>query len=194
MKRLLWLPVLLLASFITQAQKTITIEQCYELGRQNYPLVKKHDLVEKSRQYSVSNAAKGNLPQVVFNGQASYQSDVTEIPISLPGFNIPQQSKDQYKIYGEADQTLFDGGTVKYKMQSQQANADVQQQNIEVSLYAVKDRINQLYFGILLIDEQLKQNALQQNDIQNGLSSHRHLLCEVANETESKHIAWRYGD
>src|SRR5690349_20936842 len=113
MKRLIWLPLLLLAPFITQAQKTITIEQCYVLGRQNYPLVKKHDLVEKSRQYSVSNEAKGNLPQVIFSGQASYQSDVTEIPISLPGFSIPKQSKDQYKIYGEADQTLFDGGTVK---------------------------------------------------------------------------------
>lgn len=176
MKRLIWLPLLLLAPFIPQAQKTITIEQCYELGRQNYPLVKKHDLVEKSRQYSVSNAAKGNLPQVTFSGQASYQSDVTEIPISLPGFNIPKQSKDQYKIYGEADQTLFDGGTVKYKTEVQQVNAAAQQQSVEVSLYAIKDRINQLYFGILLIDEQLKQNSLQQTDIQSGIDKTQSLI------------------
>jgi len=176
MKRLLWLPLLLLSPFIPRAQKTITIEQCYELGKQNYPLAKKHALVEKSGQYNVSNAAKGNLPQVTFSGQASYQSDVTEIPISLPGFNIPQQSKDQYKIYGEADQTLFDGGTVKYKTAVQQGNAAAQQQNVEVSLYAVKDRINQIYFGILLIDEQLKQNGLQQNDIQNGIDKTQALI------------------
>ncbi len=168
--------MLLLLPFTIHAQKTITIEQCYTHGKQNYPLVKQHALIEKSGEYSVSNAAKGYLPQVTFSGQASYQSDVTEIPISLPGLNIPTPSKDQYKIYGEADQTIFDGGTVKYKKQSQQASSAVQQQNLEISLYAVKDRINQLYFGILLIDEQLKQNTLQQADIQNGIDKTQSLI------------------
>lgn len=167
-KRLLSLPFLLLP-FAMQAQTALTIEQCYTLAKQNYPLVKQHGLIEKTKEYSVENAAKGYLPQFTVNGQATYQSDVTSIPISLPGFKIPTLSKDQYKIYGEADQTVYDGGAIKYLKESKTAAAVVQQQTLEVSLYDLKGRINQLYFGVLLIDEQLKQNTLQQKDIQNGI-------------------------
>jgi len=167
-KRLLWLPLLLLP-FAMQAQTTLTIEECYTLAKQNYPLVKQHDLIEKTKEYSVENAAKGYLPQFTVSGQATYQSDVTSIPISLPGLKVPTLSKDQYKIYGEADQTIYDGGAIKYQKQSKDASAVIQQQTLEVSLYDLKNRINQLFFGVLLIDGQLKQNTLQQKDIENGI-------------------------
>lgn len=168
-KKHIWLSLLLLLPFIIQAQTTLSIEECYTLAKQNYPLVKQHELIDKTREYSIENAAKGYLPQFTVNGQATYQSDVTSIPISLPGIKIPTLSKDQYKIYAEADQTLYDGGIVKYQKESKQANADIQQKSLEVSLYELKARVNQLFFGVLLIDEQLKLNSLQQKDIQNGI-------------------------
>jgi outer membrane protein TolC len=188
-KRGCWVFILsLLLSVITgagvnaQAARPLTIEECYTLGKQNYPLIKQRQLIENSKEYSVSNAAKGYLPQVSFNGQATYQSAVTGIPsnINIPGIPlssiIPAQYKDQYKIYAEADQTIYDGGNIKYQKQSQETNALIQQQNLEVNLYALKDRINQLFFGILLIDEQLKQNDIQQNDIQNGIDKTQALI------------------
>jgi outer membrane protein TolC len=175
-KRLLCLPLLLFMPFVIHAQTTLTIEQCYAMAKQNYPLVKQHGLIEKTKDYSVENAAKGYLPQLTVSGQATYQSDVTSIPITLPGVKIPTLSKDQYKIYGEADQTIFDGGAIKYQKQSKQSNATVQEQSVEVNLYALKDRINQIYFGILLIDEQLKQNIIEQKDIQNGIDKTQALI------------------
>lgn len=168
-KRHVWLSIMLMLPFAIHAQTLLTIEECYTLAKQNYPLVKQHELIDKTRDYSVENAAKGYLPQLSINGQATYQSDVTSIPITLPGVKIPTLSKDQYKIYAEADQTLYDGGAIKYQKQSKQANADIQQKSLEVSLYELNARVNQLFFGILLIDEQLKLNTLQQKDIQNGI-------------------------
>jgi outer membrane protein TolC len=152
-----------------QTLKTLTIEECYALSKQNYPLIKQRDLILKSKEYSLQNATKGYLPQLAVNGQASYQSAVTQIPISLPGLNIPTLSKDQYKIYGEINQPLYDGGMIKYQKRSQEANAVVEDQKLEVELYKLKERVNQLFFGILLLDEQLKQAELVRNDIQNGI-------------------------
>src|SRR5687767_3424694 len=79
----------------------LTLEQCYERAKNNYPLIKQMALIEQAREYSVDNASKGYLPQFMIGGQATYQSDVTQIPISLPGVPIPELSKDQYKIYAE---------------------------------------------------------------------------------------------
>ena len=161
---------ILFSSVVTaQTYRTLNIEECYTLARQNYPLIKQANLIKKTKDLTIENIAKGYLPQVNFNGQATYQSDVTSIPINIPNISLPTISKDQYKIYGEADQVVYDGGNIKYQKQAQEANEIVQQQNLEVNLYALKDRINQLFFGILLVDEQLKQNDLQKKDIQNGI-------------------------
>lgn len=174
--------MLLTSGIYAQTGQPLTIEKCYILGKQNYPLIKRQQLIEKTKDYSVQNAAKGYLPQLSINGQATYQSDVTHIPsnINIPGIPIssiiPAQNKDQYKIYAEADQTLFDGGNIKYQKQSQETEEVIQQQSLEVNLYTLKDRINQLFFGILLINEQLKQNDIQQKDIQNGIDKTQALL------------------
>jgi len=153
----------------TQTTKAITLEECYTLSKQNYPLVKQRDLILKSKEYSVENATKGYLPQLAINGQATYQSQVTSIPIKLPGVDIPSLSKDQYKIYGEINQSLYDGGMIKQQKRVQEANAIVEEQKLEVELYKLKERVNQLFFGILLIDEQLKLTELVRDDIQNGI-------------------------
>jgi outer membrane protein TolC len=152
-----------------QPAQTLSIEDCYNLSKQNYPLVKQRELLMKSKEYTVDNLSKGYLPQVGIFGQASYQSAVTELPIKLPGVTVPSLSKDQYKLYAEVNQVLFDGGIVKQQKLSQEANAVVELQKIEVELYKLKERVNQLYFGILLADEQLKQTEILSKDIQSAL-------------------------
>ena len=110
------------------------------------------------------------LPQVSVSAQASYQSDVTQIPISLPGLNIQSPSKDQYRILTDISQLVYDGGITKAKKELQQLNAAAEQQKLELELYQVREKINQLFLGILLIDQQLKQVALLSEDIQTGIN------------------------
>ncbi|MFT3702451.1 MAG: TolC family protein [Agriterribacter sp.] len=159
----------LLAITLSAGAQTLTLQDCYTLAKQNYPLAKQHDLIKKSGAYSVENIATGYLPQININGQATYQSEVTQVPIKVPGIDIPTISKDQYKLYGEVTQVLYDGGVIKQQKKLQDANTTLEEQSLEVELYKLNDRINQLYFGILLVDEQLKQTALTKADIQNTL-------------------------
>lgn len=153
-----------------QNSRSLKLEECYILARQNYPLVRQHLLIEKSNNYTIENISKGALPQFSISGHTSYQSDVTTLPIQLPGVNVPSMSKDQYRLTGEVSQPLTDLITVKQQKELQEANRHIQEQNLEVELYKVKDRINQLFFGILLIDEQLAQNNLTKKDIQTGIN------------------------
>jgi outer membrane protein TolC len=163
-----------------KAQSTLTINEVYALARKNYPLIKQRGLLAKTKEYSVSNAAKGYLPALSVNGQATYQSAVTAFPLTLPGFKAPQVSKDQYKIFGELDQVIYDGGVIKNQEQTAEANEVIQQQSLEVELYALYDRVNQLFFGALLVNEQLKQNDLLKADVQNGIDKAK---AQVANGT-----------
>ena len=178
-KKIIALCFLTACSFILNAQsKILSLDSCYALAKNNYPLIKKHELITKSKDYLLENIAKGLLPQINIAGQASYQSDVTTFPKSIPG--VPVLSKDQYKIYAEVNQPIYDGGIIKEQKRIQEANSVVEEQQLEVELYKLKDRINQLYFGILLIDEQLKQNALMKDDIQLGLNK---INAQIANGT-----------
>ncbi|HYG37221.1 MAG TPA: TolC family protein [Cytophagales bacterium] len=168
---------LLVTSLMASAQtKSVTLDTCYALAEQNYPLTKQRTLISKSREYSIQNISKGYLPQFSIHGQATYQSDVTQIPIELPGMEIPTVSKDQYKIYGEVNQTLYDGGKIKNEKKKEEANTRTEEQKLEVELYKLKDRINQLYFGILLMDEQLSQTNLLKNDIELGIKNAQALV------------------
>jgi len=153
-----------------QERKPLTLESCYALAQTNYPLVKKRNLIDKSKDYSIANAAKGYLPQLGINGQATYQSAVTQIPIDMPGVEVPQLTKDQYKIYGEVDQTIYDGGVIKQKQELIKANAAIEEQDLNVGLHHLKERVHQLFFGILLVREQLQQHLLLIKDIDLGIT------------------------
>lgn len=160
----------LLSALTAGAQaQSLTIEACYTLAVENYPLVKQRELITKSNEYTLLNLSKGYLPQLTIAGQATYQSEVTQVPIESPGMTLTTLSKDQYKFYGEVSQPLFDGGVIKHQKQTQEANTVVEQQKLEVELYKIKDKVNQLFFGILLVDEQLNQTELLKTDIQLGL-------------------------
>ncbi len=154
---------------LAQTVDRLSIDSCYQYAKANYPLIKQQELIEKTKQYSVSNATKGYLPQLAINGQATYQSDVTQIPISLPNMSVPALSKDQYKIYAEITQPLTDVTVINQQKQLVRDNSVVEEEKLEVELYKLKDRINQLFFGMLLIDAQLKQTELLKKDIQSGI-------------------------
>src|SRR5699024_950182 len=79
----------------------LSLDECYKLAKENYPLNNQYDLLKKSKEYSLENASKGYLPQFSIGGQATYQSDVTQIPIHLPNLDIPTVSNDQYKVFGD---------------------------------------------------------------------------------------------
>lgn len=147
----------------------LTIEECYTMGQRNYPLINQYVLIEKSREYSISNVAKGYLPQLGVSGQITYQSEVTEFPISLPNVTIPSLSKDQYKISAEILQPITGLITVKNNIELVKANTAMEKQKIDVELYKLKERINRLFFGIILIDAQIKQTELLKTDIQKGI-------------------------
>ena len=94
----------------------LSIDSCYSMAIQNYPLIKKQDLISQSSRYSIENAAKLYLPQLTVNGQATYQSQTisfSDALPSIPGITFPTIDKDQYKIQAELSQTLYDGGTTK---------------------------------------------------------------------------------
>lgn len=160
--------VVIAAVGVSQQQK-LSIEDCYALAKKNYPLIKQSELIEKTKEYTIENLSKGNLPQININGQASYQSDVTSYPIIIPNVKVPVLSKDQYKIYGEVNQPLTDVVIINAQKELATATTETNQQQLEVELYKLKDRINQLYFGALLADEQLAQNEIFKKDIQSGL-------------------------
>ena len=154
-----------------QPATTLSLEQAYRLARQNYPLIKQKELIERSSFLTVENIKTALLPQFNIAAQATYQSDVTSINLKIPNVTIDPLSKDQYKLWAEVNQLLYDGGVTKTQRQLQELNAVIDDQKLEVELYKLYDRINQLYLGILLLDAQLQQTILIKNDISTGLKT-----------------------
>jgi outer membrane protein TolC len=142
----------------------ITIGDCYSKARSNYPLIRQYGLIEKSKDYHLSNAAKGHLPQVTFSAKASYQSEVTEIPVDIPG--VKGMNKDQYGATLEINQAIWDGGVIQSKRESIRMLSEVETKSLDAELYAINERVNQLFFGILLFDAQLEQNRLFREELQ----------------------------
>lgn len=161
----------------------LTIENCYEKAKANYPLIKQYGLIEKSKEYNLSNAGKNYLPQLSLSAKASYQSDVTEIPISIPG--LKGLTKDQYSVSLDLNQTIWDGGVTHSKKALANAAADISRNQLDVDLYALNDRVNQLYFGILLLDAYLQQNKLLQEELQwNNDKISSYIANGVANQSD----------
>lgn len=163
MKRILFFVMLVFA--VVPAFTQITLDECRSLARANYPLIKRFSLVEQSRSLSVSNASKAWLPQVSLSARASYQSDVTRIPVDIPGVDISPLSKDQYDVSVHVSQQIYDGGSVSSSKRLADALSDVEREKVNVAIYDVYERVDQLYFGILLLDEQIRQVRLLQDDL-----------------------------
>ncbi len=166
MKHLILNCLLFVALPIAALGQSITLDECQTKAKANYPLVKQYNLIEQTAQYNISNANKGYLPQVTLSAKGTYQSQVTKLPITIPNVTIPGLSKDQYQAVVEANQVIWDGGAISAQKKITNANTEVEKQKLEVDLYTLNERVNQLYFGILLLKEQLRQNDILQNELQ----------------------------
>ncbi|KMQ72663.1 TolC family protein [Chryseobacterium koreense] len=151
------------------AQESITLNDAYSLARQNYPLIKRHGLIAKTKQYNVENATKGWLPQINVVAQATYQNEVTELPIKLPNVMIEPVSKDQYKAFADVQQTIYDGRMISNQKKMAEINSQIETQKTEVETDKLEERINQIYFGALQTEEQLEQTELTKSDLHNAL-------------------------
>ncbi len=185
--------LLVLASFLClagQASGQLTIGQCREKAHENYPLIVQYGLIEQASGYDLNNAGKAYLPQVSVSGRATYQSDVVSLPIMVPGLEIPSLDKDNYNAAVEIGQTIWDGGAAGARKEAVRSNAQVNRQSLEVEMYAINQRVEQLFFGILLIDEQLKQNAVLAQELQrNHDQVSAYIAGGIANQADLNAVA-----
>lgn len=145
-------------------QSAITLEECTSLARANYPLIKQLELVDKSSEYSIANANKAYLPQVSLTLIGGYI--IKGLPtVSLPGVPAEEPDKVQAIALAQLNQTIWDGGATKSVKEITRASTAAEKAYIEVQLYNIKDRVTQIYFGILLIDEQLKVLELSEKNL-----------------------------
>jgi len=152
MKKIITL-LILFVSLGAYAQEELTLDKCYELVNINYPLAKQKAMLTQKNELELSVINKGKLPTVDFSAQASYQSDVTEVPINSPLVNIEPPNNDQYKATLTVNQLIYGGGVVNSAAEVKSNELKTQQKQLEVSLYQLKKQVNQLYFSILLMQE-----------------------------------------
>ena len=191
MKKIMTL-VLVIMAVVTQAQ---TLEECQRAAEHNYPLIRQYDLIEKTTDLTVSNIGKGWLPQVSASAQATYQSDVASFPDQLlgvyqqMGIDMKGLKKDQYRVGVDVQQTVFDGGMISRQQQVAREQGRVQTAQTEVSLYQVRKRVNEMYFGLLLIEDQIQLNS----DLQQLLAGNEKKLTSmvkngIAAESDLKNV------
>lgn len=173
MKQLLII-LLILNVLPSVAQQSITLEECYTLVTQNYPLAKQSQLIEAQNKLDVDVISTSKLPQISLDAQATYQSDVIEIPI--PNTNIESLNKDQYRATLSVNQLIYNGGLTNASLKVKSGQLKTKQKQVEVNLYQLKQQINQLYFSVLLAQEsalllKVKQTLLQAKlkEVQSGI-------------------------
>ncbi len=158
-----------------------TLAECQQAAEKNYPLIRQYDLIEKTTALTVSNIQKGWLPQLSATAQATWQSDVAAWPdkmqgmLNQAGVDLKGLKKDQYRVGVDLNQTLFDGGVISSQKEIARLEGNVQAAQNEVTLYAVRKRVNEMYFGLLLLDEQIKLNQ----DLQQLLSANEQKLSSM---------------
>ena len=163
MKRIIIILILLFPIAIV-AQQILTLQECYELATANYPLAKQSQLLATQNQLDQDVISKLKLPQLHLDAQATYQSDVIEVPIPNAGIQPP--NKDQYRATLSVNQLIYNGGATEASLNLKSAQLKSKQKQVEINLYQLKQKINQLYFSILLSQEtdlllKSKQEQLQ---------------------------------
>ena len=156
----LFLSLMILPMMVT-AQ---TLEECQQAAERNYPLIRQYGLIEKTTELTVANIQKGWLPQVSASAQATYQSDVVAFPEQMQavyqqmGLNMKGLTKDQYRVGIDVSQTIYDGGTISSQKAVAREQGKVQAAQNEVNIYNVRKRVNEMYFSLLMLDEQIQLN------------------------------------
>ncbi|WP_339902288.1 TolC family protein [uncultured Cyclobacterium sp.] len=185
--------ILAMVPFLVPAQQVLTLEECFNLAEINYPLSSQKNFLEEQFQSEVRVLELQKLPKLDLNAQSTYQSEVTRIPIELPNTDIQPPNKDQYRATLDVNQLIYSGGSIAANAKLKQAELKTRQQEVEVTIYQVKERVNAVYFKILLLQEQeklldSKMKILQErakeavSAIRNGMalpSTNQHLQAEI---------------
>lgn len=164
MKKVIQATAILLTLLAATPSAAITIDECRRMATENYPMVKQYGLVEMSTDYSISNAKRNYLPRISISAQATYQSEVVEFSpeiqnmFSTFGVNYAGIDKDQYRATIELQQNIWDGGISKAQRKKAEAEGTSSARSIETEIYSVNERIDQLYFGILILKARQEQN------------------------------------
>lgn len=164
MKKVIQATAILLVLLAATPSAAITIDECRRMATENYPMVKQYGLVEMSTDYSISNAKRNYLPRISISAQATYQSEVVEFSpeiqnmFSTFGVNYAGIDKDQYRATIELQQNIWDGGISKAQRKKAEAEGTSSARSIETEIYSVNERIDQLYFGILILKARQEQN------------------------------------
>ena len=177
LKPYLSLALLLLAACPLSAQ--VTLEECVKLAQDNYPLIRKYDLLNQTKAVNLSDINKSWLPQINVYGQGTVQNETPTFPeslaglISQTGMSISGLNEWQYKIGADISQNIWDGGVSKTERKIERAEDTERRTALDVRLYAIRERVENLYFGILLIEEQAEQTRNMQTLLQSNLDKLR---------------------
>ena len=170
-----------------------TLEECWQAAERNYPLIRQYGLIEKTTELTVANIRKGWLPLVSAQAQATYQSDVTAWPDEMKtmmtgmGISMKGLKKDQYRVGIDVQQTIYDGGTISSQKAVAREQGKVQEAQTEVSLYAVRRRVNEMYFSLLMLEEQMLLNR----DLQELLAGNERKLHSMVKGGTAAESDWQ---
>jgi len=148
--------ILGMVPLLLPAQQVLTLEECLSLAEKNYPLARQKVLLEQQFQSEVNILEMQKLPKLDLNAQSTYQSEVTRIPIDLPNTTILPPNKDQYRATLDVNQLIYNGGSIAANARLKEAELKTRQQEVEVTIYQVKERVNGTFFNVLLLQEQEK--------------------------------------
>lgn len=155
--------------------QAVTLQQCHEAAAGNYPEIKRYQLVELATGYDIANAKKAYLPQVQAYGQATWQNAVSSFPDKVEslyeqmGVELKGMSKDQYRVGIDASQVIWDGGATRSRIEQLQAEGQVNRAKSDLTIYQVRSKVNELYFGILMLEENLKQTEVKMHTLESNL-------------------------
>ena len=170
-----------------------TLEECQRAAEQNYPLIRQYGLIEKTTDLNVANIQKGWLPQVSASAQATLQSDVPAFPDEFQklyqqmGITMEGLERDQYRVGIDVQQTVYDGGNIKSQKEIARRQGELQSRQNEVTMYNVRRRVNEMYFSLLLIDEQIQLNA----DLQTVLEGNEKKLAAMLKGGTASESDWQ---
>ena len=148
------------------ANAQLTIERCQELARENYPLIRQYGLIEQSSKYTLDNLMHSWLPQVNLSAQATYQNETPSFPdqmkamLATSGLDMQGLAKDQYRMQLDVSQKIYDGGKASSEKALVQAQKLEQKAKNDVGLYSLNKRVNELFFGVLLMDDRIRQTDM----------------------------------
>ena len=184
---------------VGHTQSKLTLDECYRQAETHSPQAGQTRLIQEATELQLKLLNRNFMPQSRLNGQATWQSDVTSVPIKLPNFEISPPPKDQYKLTLDVTQSIWDGGTIQKQKAVAVANQLADQQKVTVDLYQLREQVSSLYFGALFAERQLKnfdildkelraKLAKTKASVQNGIAIRSNILALEARILEVEQL------